>query len=468
VSGDLVSSPPKSGPSKRARLIVRLTRARLRPTARLRLAALLTSLFLIAGMALLALSYALVRDSLTPGPGPVSGVVSVSKPPSPPGLVPPLSAPDASGKPGPGGAPGGASLQVTSGGPLGLGTKVDLKRLQQQLASRTLHNLLVQYLLILGALAMLAAAGGWLLAGRVLRPIKRMTKTARAVSQENLSERISHDGPEDELKELADTFDEMLARLQDAFERQRAFIANASHELRTPLAIIRTEADVALAATQPDPEELLASMRAVRAATARSDRLIGGLLTLARVERSHRPTTAVELGELAADALRDAEPERAARGLGVTAELGPAVVRGDRRLLETLLRNLLDNAISYNRPHGELSLLTRHDPHAGRCTLRVANSGETISPRRLASLTQPFQRLAREQPAGGVGLGLSIVQAIVTAHHGNLTLEANDGGGLCVLVELPDARGLDGRAVAPARRWERPREPVPDRLAVSA
>jgi signal transduction histidine kinase len=429
---------------------------RFHPTARLRLAALLTSLFLIAGMLLLALSYALVRNSLTLAPDGLasqppalqlgSAIVTARAAGGSSGLSAELMPPDAKAiVPNPGPPPGvsGRSIKPpgAAGPPLvGLVAKGAVQRVQQQLSARTLNHLLVEYLIVLGVLGLLAAGGGWLLAGRVLRPIKRMTKTARAVSQENLSERIAHDGPKDELKELADTFDEMLARLQDSFERQRAFIANASHELRTPLTIIRTEADVALGSADPSAESLLASMRSVRAATARSDRLIGGLLTLARVDSSQRPTTVVELAELAADALRDAESDLAAFELNVNTELEPAAVLGDRRLLETLLRNLIDNAIRYNHRGGELALVTGHDPRAGLTTLSVTNGGDRIPPQRLGNLTQPFQRLARERPTKGAGLGLSIVEAIVAAHHGTLTLRPGDDGGLQVLVELPAAR----------------------------
>jgi signal transduction histidine kinase len=435
---------------------------------------LLTSLFLLAGILLLALSYALVRNSLTLDPSQLlpkiagarsqpttskaqtftqggAGTLGIGSSPALGSEQPPRT--DSQGGPsGPGSgsatAPDGTpSVRISTGAGV---AKVNAERLQAQLANRTLHHLLTEYLIVLGALGLLAAAGGWLLAGRVLLPIKRMTRTARAVSQMNLSERIAHDGPQDEFKELADTFDEMLARLQGSFERQRAFIANASHELRTPLAIMRTEADVALSARDPDPEELLEAMRAVRAATTRSDRLIGGLLTLARIDREHQPTRAVELSTLAADALREAGPRFEELALTVNAELDPVAVRGEGRLLETLLRNLIENAVRYNHPDGWLSVSTRNRSRArSTCVLCVSNGGDPIPAGRLTRLTQPFQRLSRDQSGEGTGLGLSIVQAIVTAHHGTLELRANESGGLLVLIELPAAhRGRDEQPLA--------------------
>jgi signal transduction histidine kinase len=272
----------------------------------------------------------------------------------------------------------------------------------------------------------------------VLRPLKRITRTAQAVSQENLHQRIALDGPEDELKELADTFDHMLGRLDAAFGRQRAFVANASHELRTPLTIIRTEADVALEKRRPDVASLLAGMGSIRTATERSERLIDGLLTLARVDRQESHRESIGLNPLAAQAIDEVRPLATQRSLLLTTDLKPVSVTGDTRLLETLLRNLLENAVRHNQPGGWIAIRTWARDE--RAVLEVENSGEVIADELASRLTEPFQRQHRHHQNDGVGLGLSIVSAIVAAHDGELTITAPPTGGLRVRVEFRATR----------------------------
>src|SRR5437588_5007749 len=291
---------------------------RFRPSIRLRLAVLLTGLFVLVGAVLLTASYALVKSNLNiddrqlhqaaarklghplpdrarndhglgarhDGTGPVAGT-----PHGGGGLADGGGgrADRGGGRADRGGAPG------ARGGD-GDQTRALLHQVRQQLVGRALDRLLVEYLIGMAVLTCLAGLGGWLLAGRVLRPLKRITRTEQPGSRtDRLHHRIALDGPDDELKELADTFDQMLGRLDAAFQRQRAFVANASHELRTPLTIIRTEADVALDKRRPDVGSLLEGMGSIRHATERSERLIDGLLTLARVDRGNSQRTNIAL-----------------------------------------------------------------------------------------------------------------------------------------------------------------------------
>ena len=204
----------------------------------------------------------------------------------------------------------------------------------------------------LGVMAVLSVGFGWAIAGRVLAPLHRMTATARKLSEENLHERIALDGPDDELKELADTFDAMLARLESAFDSQKRFVANASHELRTPLSIIRTEVDVALANPDATPDELRRMGEVVRRATERSEALIDGLLVLARSDRGPAALTPVDLAALAEEAVAQAAAEAAAAGVELATRFDPAPTSGDDALLGRLAGNLIENAIRHNEPGG--------------------------------------------------------------------------------------------------------------------
>ena len=323
--------------------------------------------------------------------------------------------------------------------------------MREQWIHQTLHQLLFVYVLALVAMTAISVLAGWLLGGRALAPLRRVIATAQRVSGENLGERIALEGPQDELKELADTFDGMLARLDSAFASQRHFVANASHELRTPLAIMRTEVDVALA----DPDASLAELRemgeALRESIDRSEGLISALLALARSETVTGAEQRVELDVLAGDCVTDLSRRAGQAAVSIdTEQLAPAVVRGDPALLERLLANLIDNGIRHNVPGGRLTIATR--TLGSEVELIVANGGPVIAPEQVASLTQPFRRLARQ--SGGYGLGLSIVASVVAAHHGRLQVSAPPTGGLRVQVLLaaePALRGLRGRAL-PARR----------------
>jgi hypothetical protein len=302
-----------------------------------------------------------------------------------------------------------------------------------QFVSDTLHRLVFEYLFALGVMTMVAVGSGWWLAGRALRPLRAITSTARRVSGENLGERIDLSGPADELKELADTFDGMLGRLDAAFASQRHFVANASHELRTPLAIMRTEVDVALADPEADIVELRGMGEAVRETIDRCERLIESLLVLARSEAAAGREESVDLAALVADCVTDLHARACEAGVTIETELAPAFTRGDAGLLERMIANLIDNGIRHNEQDGHLDVTTRAGN--GYVTLIVANGGPVIDPADAQTLLEPFRRLDRS--FGGFGLGLSIVKSVVGAHHGTTKIEAPADGGLKLEIRLP-------------------------------
>jgi signal transduction histidine kinase len=305
--------------------------------------------------------------------------------------------------------------------------------LAQQRAD-ALRELVVQSGLALALVSVAAVALGWIVAGRVLRPLRDITATARRLSTHNLDERIALPGPRDELKELADTFDAMLGRLAAAFEAQRRFVANASHELRTPLTVQRAAVDVALADTRPTVESLRTMAERIRAATERHEHLVASLLTLAHSERGVEHYEEVDLAESARSALAAADP--AARDLRIGHGLHPALVRGDPALLDRLAANLIDNAVRHNHPGGLIEVWTGAEH--GVATLRVINTGPVIPPDAVGALFEPFRRLAPGRTGkDGHGLGLSIVAAVTAAHHGTRTAFSRPGGGLDVTISLP-------------------------------
>jgi signal transduction histidine kinase len=310
-----------------------------------------------------------------------------------------------------------------------------------ELAKQALHRLAIDYIAALVAMTGLSVAAGWLLAGRALAPLREITATARRVSAENLGERIDLSGPPDELKELADTFDLMLGRLDRTFASQRHFVANASHELRTPLAIMRTEIDVALADPAASTEELRAMGEAVRETIDRSEGLIAALLTLARSEAVNRQEEPVNLPALVADCVTDLHRQAAAKDVGLETELAAAHVRGDPALLERMIGNLIDNGIRYNQPGGYLRIQTRTagSPGASRAEVLVRNGGAVIDSETASALTEPFRRLSRT--GGGYGLGLSIVRSVAEAHGGTVAVLAPPEGGLEVRVSIPADAG---------------------------
>jgi signal transduction histidine kinase len=283
----------------------------------------------------------------------------------------------------------------------------------------------------------------------VLAPLKRITGTARRVSDESLAERIPVAGADDELRELGETLNSMLDRLEGSFASQQRFVANASHELRSPLTVIRAEAEVALANPEPDLDELLGMAEAVVDASRRTEALLAGLLILARSQPDLLRRRPVDLYAAVQAAVDDAERHAAAEGVRVSTRLDHAEVEGDPALLERVAANLIENGIRYNRPGGYVEVSTRSG--IGSVELRVENSGPPVDAAAAASLTEPFERLGREADARGAGLGLSIVSAVARAHGGSLSIEPRPGGGLVVSVRLPGSRER-ARLAAEARR----------------
>ena len=291
-----------------------------------------------------------------------------------------------------------------------------------------------------GMLALVVTGGvalvlGWVVSGSVLSPIRDITLHAQQANAKTLDQRIGLAGPDDELKELADTIDGMLERLQDAFESQRRFSAEASHELRTPLAIMRAEADVALAS--PDATERETTLaRSIIQAVDRSERLVDGLLALARSESSLRDRDEVDLAELVGNVVGEQVIAADQAGIELDLTLDPAVVNGDRALLWRLAGNLIENGIRHGVRGGWLNISV--GTNDGFAELKVANNGQAIPPDQVERLFRPFEQGDHVRPSsGGLGLGLSIVRAVTDAHDGTISASANPQGGLTVIVRIP-------------------------------
>jgi signal transduction histidine kinase len=323
------------------------------------------------------------------------------------------------------------------------------RTLSPQVAGDALDEVAFQYFIAFAGVLVLAAALGWLVAGRVLAPLKRITGTAQRVSEEHLDERIDVDGPDDELRELGETLNEMLDRLSESFEIQRRFVANASHELRSPLTVIRSEAEVALANPQPDLDELRGMAESVVQASRRTEALLASLLILARSQRGLLQSAAVDLAEVAADAVEAAASAADTESVRLETDLEPAIVEGDAALLERLVANLIENGVLYNRPGGFVRVRT--SARDGAIELEVENSGPRVEQAAAARLAEPFERLARDADGRGAGLGLSIVRAVSEAHGGTLAIDPRQEGGLVVSVRLPAADAIAGAGAGAAR-----------------
>jgi signal transduction histidine kinase len=418
-----------------------------RRTVRLRLAAVYATLFLVSGACLLTITYFLVDQNAAPA------------------AIKTLAPPAQIGSAGGGGATLGPATRVQSGGrPLAVGGGVCfaargavpanasqltkcvsyLTAANSAARSNYLDTLLGNSAIALAAMTVAAVGIGWVTAGRVLRPLRTITWAARNISASSLHRRLALAGPDDEMKELGDTIDGLLGRLEAAFDAQRQFVANASHELRTPLARQRTLVEVALA----EPDQTVAGLRAacerVLAAGEQQERLIEALLTLARSQRGLDEWEQVDLAAVVGDVVDARRPEAAAQGLQVevAADTAEVVVLGDASLAERLAANLLDNAIRHNVRGGWISV--RVGIVGGQPVLRVANSGPVIPPGEVARLLTPFQRLGggRGERRDGHGLGLSIVSAIAAAHGADLRADPVPGGGLAVLVSFPPLPGM--------------------------
>jgi signal transduction histidine kinase len=390
-----------------------------RPTARLRLTLLYGALFLLSGAVLLAVSYVLAARA-----------TSITVPGNKPSAAPRASS-----------RPAGAGRLTSGGGsyvvrlPPAQGARLQAQAADQH--DRAMHELLIGSLLTLAGMTVLSLALGWLVAGRVLRPVRMISAAAREISANSLHERVRLDGPDDEFRELAATLDNLLERLQASFDSQRRFVANASHELRTPLTLDHALLERALRKAEPTHafwrdtcERLLASSR-------QQDRLIEAMLTLARSEGPLDRAEPLELGDVIESVLLSPELETTNAGLNIQTQINAAPVNGDQRLLERLVRNVVDNACRHNIAGGDVEITT--DLRHGRAVLVVTNTGPVVPDGDSERLLQPFQRASadRTKHGEGLGLGLSIVQAIATIHHANLTLTPRPHGGLRIEVSFP-------------------------------
>jgi signal transduction histidine kinase len=333
--------------------------------------------------------------------------------------------------------------------------QAQLQNLQAQAASQPgqgglSRQLLIASLIALAIMTVISVALGWLVAGRALRPVREMTAAAQRISEDSLNERLALRGPKDELKELGDTIDGLLERLEVAFNAQRRFVANASHELRTPLTTMRAALDVALAKPEPAPPQTVALAERLRTELDRIDRLLEAFLVLARAQHRSMPGQAVlPLDYIVGSSLADQAAAIRAMDLTVqdTSGQGGAWVAGSQALLSRMVENVIDNAVCHNTPGGWISITT--GARGGGAWLVVENGGQVLDQQQVAELTQPFRRLEADRIGTdkGSGLGLSIVAAIAEAHGGTLDLLARPGGGLRVCVELPAAAATTSAAV---------------------
>jgi signal transduction histidine kinase len=436
---------------------------------RLRLTLLYGALFLLAGAALLGITYGLAAGQVvaTTGHLHVSGAVPqstlatvgaanalhVSVSATGPDAVRLGGSSSGTGT-GAGAAPSPQALQAALRILFGKPSKANETFILAQLANdgnaivtaqldtqrgSELQSLLTVSGIALAIMALASVGLGWLMAGRVLRPLRTMTTRAQAISESNLHERLALDGPDDELRELADTFDGLLERLERAFVAQRRFVANASHELRTPLTLERAMVEVALADPAADVASLRAICERVIATGEEQERLIEALLALARSERGIERRERFDLADVVGEAL-GALGTGAAEPLPVVeATLDPAPISGDRRLVKRLVVNLLDNAVRHNVPDGWIRVRT--GASGGRATLRIANSGAQVAPEDVDALLEPFRRATPDRGGWqqGHGLGLSIAAAIAESHGARIQLTARDAGGLAVEVAFPGA-----------------------------
>ncbi|WP_225827033.1 sensor histidine kinase [Streptomyces naphthomycinicus] len=385
----------------------------LRPTIRIRLTLLYGGMFLIAGILLLSIIYLLAAQAISTGNQPLFKIVS------------------------------GTDIRVTSDNCPAITATQPLSDFNSAIAhcveaqrQTALDNLLSRSLLALLGLAVIAFAFGYAMAGRVLSPLGRITRTARQVAGSDLSRRIELDGPDDELKELADTFDDMLERLQRAFTAQQRFVGNASHELRTPLAINRTLLEVHL--SDPNaPVELQQLGKTLLATNERSEQLVEGLLLLARSDNQIVERKPVDLAEVATQAVDQVHAEAEAKGVTIRGVRKPAMVRGNGVLLERIALNLVQNAVRYNTEDGWVEVNT--EVQHGQAVLTVSNTGPVVPAYEIDNLFEPFRRLRTERTGSdkGVGLGLSIVRSVARAHGGHILAQPREGGGLVMRVTMP-------------------------------
>jgi signal transduction histidine kinase len=427
-----------SRPIARARALAARVRHP-RTTVRWRLALLYGALFLVCGAALLGVTYGLVAQATSSraGPAQVRKIAARAAGPNVRHAVPTrlpqseVKLPASEQLP-----PGVRAVLRSHAGQFAVAVAGSTQRIAD------LHQLEIESGIALAIMAILSAGLGWLVAGRVLRPVRAMTVATQEISEANLHRRLELAGPPDELRTLGDTIDGLLERLEGAFVAQRRFVANASHELRTPLTASRAVLEMVLSDPHATVADFRAASRDALEESAHSAQLIDALLTLAQGQQGPDQVEPTDLAATTATVLDELTPAATARGLAVTGSLAPATVSGDPRLLQRLIANLLQNAIRHNVEAGTISVDVSDGD--GQARLLVSNSGPEVPADQLQRLTEPFQRLGPERVGqdGGVGLGLSIVAAIADAHGATLRLSARAGGGLDVEVRFPVASEL--------------------------
>jgi signal transduction histidine kinase len=407
-----VSMPDAANMSRiPARGALRTVLPRPRTTVRWRLTVLYGALFLASGAVLLAITYVLVSHAaLAPVKSPAEHVSFVTAPPRI-----------------------RAALRSLPG-------ELVIKRVGERQRISDLHQLVIESGVALAIMALLSALLGWVVAGRVLSPLRTITATTQQISETNLHERLELAGPPDELKQLADTIDQLLARLETAFEAQRLFVANASHELRTPLAFMRTTLDVTAAKPGGVPPQFKALDANLRVGLDQADRLLESFLLLARAQHGELcDESSVALDQIISAALATRADPIAAKQLEVHANVSSLRVSGSETLLARMIENVIENAVRHNQPHGRIDISCQ--PDAGQARLLIDNTGPLLDQHAVAGLAQPFRRLGQQRTATGTGhgLGLSIVAAIAAAHGGSLQLHVRPQGGLRVEITLPHA-----------------------------
>jgi signal transduction histidine kinase len=403
-----------------SRLVNRWLRSRLpAPTIRLRLTLVYGGLFLGSAAALLAITYVLVHHQYT-------GSFFISS--GQQGVVHFQSSGDVTAKPLP-----GVGFTTPIGPDAVAGSRNVALAAAQGQSDAALHQLFVDSALAFAVMAVLSLWLGWVIAGRALRPIRTITDTARDISASSLHRRLDLQGPDDELKQLGTTVDGLLARLETSFEAQKQFVANASHELRTPLTLERTLLELALSDPNASIDSYRHTCEQLLAVGEQQERLIEALLTLSRSQRGLDSRQPVDLAAITAAAAAAADRD----GLALDTTIQPAHTTGNPRLVERLVANLLNNAIHHNIDGGHIQLAT--DTRDGHAVLTITNTGPKIPASELERIFQPFQRLdpARTNNGHGLGLGLSIVQAIADAHEATITTRAPADGGLHIEVSFP-------------------------------
>jgi len=454
VEGRARSERISGWPAAQRRLVGLWSRLRRpRPTVRWRLTLLYAGLFLVCGAGLLALTYALVSSQVR-APSrvaivwPASGIGTARELAAAGRRIPPQPPPNRIVR---------VQLRPVRHGPdvrpcyealpydqcllfLRSDSNAYERLAISQRRTDDLSGLEIWSAIALGVMTIVSGLLGWVVAGRVLRPLRAITATTQDISDANLHRRLALTGPRDELRQLADTIDALLERLERAFDSQRRFVANASHELRTPLAMMRTFLDVAAAKPEGVPPQTRALDAGLRGALDQADGLLESFLVLARADHGELGDQGpVALERLLAAELEDRADQIAAHGIDVRTAVDPIRVVGSETLLQRMVGNVIDNAVRHNQPHGSIDVALTFDGANARLT--VDSDGDALDDRAVAGLAQPFKRIGQDRTgsANGHGLGLSIVAAIAHAHDGALRLQARSHGGLRVQITLPGA-----------------------------